>query len=170
LRYNPDDKEVTMSETINLSESAVALLRFRVKGWRFPVRDRDRDAFQELVIAGIMEPNGEGDYRFTERGFSRREEILRDEEDRIERDRYVPPDIGHLSNAARELLRRIASGERVEVDGANKAAFRELASARILILGHSFVKGDESVYRFTYWGWKRRFEWVESACATETAR
>jgi hypothetical protein len=158
-----------MSEALNLSESAVAVLRFGVKGWRFPVRDRDRGAFQELVAAGIMEPNGEGDYRFTEDGFSRREVILRDEEDRIERERYAPPDADNLSNAARALLRRITSGERVEIDGATRAAFRELASARVLILGHSFAKGDESVYRFTYWGWKRRFEWAESACATETA-
>jgi hypothetical protein len=170
LRYNSANKEVAVSDTLNLSESAVAVLRFRVKGWRFPVREGDRDAFQELVVAGIMEPSGDGEYGFTEDGFSRREEILRGEEERIERERYAPPDTRSLSNTARQLLRRLASGECVEVDGAIKAAFRELAAAaRVLILGHSFVKGDESVYRFTYWGWKQRFEWAENACATRTA-
>ncbi len=55
-------------QTIALSETAVAVLRFRVKGWRFPVRERDRDAFSELVEAGIMEPDGT-DFRFTEGGW-----------------------------------------------------------------------------------------------------
>ena len=56
-------------QTIVLSASAVGVLRFRVKGWRFPIRDCDRDAFQELVVAGIMAPDGGGDYRFTEEGW-----------------------------------------------------------------------------------------------------
>src|SRR5206468_1382885 len=109
-------KEGTMLETVVLSETAVALLRFRVKGWRFPVRDRDHVAFQELVVAGIMEPDGGGDYRFTQAGRERREEILRDEQDRIERGRHEPPDASKLSGSARALLRRIVSGERVDVD------------------------------------------------------
>ncbi len=62
-------------QTSALSETAVAVLRFRVRGWRFPVRERDRDAFRELVEAGIMEPDGE-DFRFTEGGWARRDELL----------------------------------------------------------------------------------------------
>ena len=54
-----------MPDTITLSESAVATLRFRVKGWKMPVRDRHLEAFHELVAAGIMEPHGD-DFRFTE--------------------------------------------------------------------------------------------------------
>ena len=49
---------------------------------------------------------------------------------------------------------------RVEITNGNRAAFRELAAARVVILGHSFAKGDESVYKFTYWGYKLRFEIV----------
>ena len=71
---------VDLGESVRLSESAVALLRFRVRGWLFPVRDCDREVFQELVVAGIMAPDGEGDYRFTENGWARREEILREAE------------------------------------------------------------------------------------------
>jgi hypothetical protein len=56
--------------------------------------------------------------------------------------------------------------ERVEVTKANRPAFRELAAARIVILGHSFLDGEESAYRWTYWGWHRRFEL--SGCAKET--
>jgi hypothetical protein len=146
-------------QTITLSASAVAALRFRVKGWRMPVRDHNRAAFQELVAAGIMEPDGE-DFRFTEAGWVRREEILREEEERIERDRFEPPDASNLSESARELLRRIASGGRVEVTNENRPAFRELAAARIIYLMHTFAKGDESSYRFTYWGWHQRFEMI----------
>jgi len=152
--------------TIALSESAVAVLRFRVRGYRMPVRDRHLEAFRELVDAGIME-SADGDFRFTEDGWNRREELLREAEERIERDRFEPPDASNLSASARELVRRIISGERVEVTSENRDAFRELAAGRIVILGHSFAKGDESTYRFTYWGWKRRFEWVQSGCAKE---
>jgi hypothetical protein len=64
-----------MPESFALSESAVAVLRFRIKGWRFPVLERDRDAFSELVEAGIMEPDGK-DFRFTEGGWAQRGELL----------------------------------------------------------------------------------------------
>jgi len=62
-----------MPQTFALSESAVAVLRFRVKGYRMKVTDRSLEAFRELA-AGIMEPvpgadgNPEADYRFTEDG------------------------------------------------------------------------------------------------------
>jgi hypothetical protein len=45
-------------KTVTLSESAVALMRFQVKGWPIKFRESDLPAFQELVDAGIMEPNG----------------------------------------------------------------------------------------------------------------
>ena len=38
-----------MPETFALSGSAVAVLRFCVKGWHFPVRECDREAYGELV-------------------------------------------------------------------------------------------------------------------------
>jgi hypothetical protein len=151
-------------QTIALSANAVALLRFRVKGWRLPVRDRDRDGFQELVAAGIMQPDGE-DYRFTDDGWARREEILRQEEERIERERYDPPDASHLSEAARELLRTCIAGKCPDGDETNRPAYRELVKARIMIPMGSVTKGDECVFRFTYWGWKRRFELAEMRCA-----
>ena len=151
-------------QTFKLSESAVALLRFRIKGHRTPVTERRLPAFRELVDAGIMVPDG-GDFRFTEDGWARREEILREEEERIERERYEPPDASGLSVSARDLLRRIISG-RVEITPENRPAFRELAAARIIILGHSFVGGRESIYRWTYWGHRQRFEIAGSARAT----
>jgi hypothetical protein len=142
---------------IALSESATAVLRFRVRGYRMPARERHLAAFRELVEAGIMEPDGE-DFRFTTVGWTRRDEILRAAEERIERERFAPPDASRLSESARGLLRRIASGDRVEISGQNRQVFRELAAARIIYLMHTFAKGDESGYRFTYWGWQRRFE------------
>ncbi len=154
-------------QTISLSEKAVASLRFRVKGWRFPIRDRDRDAFQELVSAGIMEPDG-ADFRFTADGWARRQELLHEAEDRIERNRYEPPDSSDLSEAARELLRTCIDGEYPEGDEDNRPAYRELVKARIMIPMGSFTTGDECLFRFTYWGHKLRFELagIDRAAAT----
>jgi hypothetical protein len=155
-------KEAAAMQTVALSENAVAVFRLRVKGLRMPPTEQRLAAYRELVEAGIMEPDAEG-FAFTAKAWERREELLREAEDRIERERYDPPDTSNLSDAAIALLRRIASGERVEVTTANRPAFRELAAARIILLGHSFVGGDESHYRFTYWGWHRRFELLARA-------
>jgi len=158
-----------MSVEIALSENAVAVLRFEIKGWRPKNKESRLPAYRELAAAGVMEPvpGSEMEYRFTAEGWERREEILRDEEDRIERERYEPPDASKLSEAARVLLRRIVSGERIEITTGNRPAFRELSEARIIILRHTFAKGDESGYRFTYWGWERRFEILGSAVAAK---
>ncbi len=149
-----------MSVEIALSEDAVAVLRFEIKGWPAKNNESRLPAYRELAAAGIMEPvpGSELEYRFTEEGLRRREELLAEAQDRIERERYEPPDASKLSEAARVLLRRIVSGERVQITTAIRPAFRELAQARIIILRHTFAKGDESAYRFTYWGWERRFE------------
>ena len=155
-----------MPIAVALSEAAVAVLRFRVKGWRSPFRDRDRAAFEELVAAGIMEPDGEGDYRFTAGWWARREEVLAEAQDRIERECDEPPDATDLSEAARGLLRRLVSGEHVDVSPETLPAYRELAVARILTPRSTFTDGPESAFRFTYWGWNRRHEW--SAPPTES--
>ena len=159
LRYNPAIREEVMSDTITLSESAVANLRFRIKG--FPLREQDLPAYGELVAAGITEPAETGaEYRFTAWGMEHREEILERASERIERERLAPPDPSHLSKAAKSILCRIVGGERVEIDTTNRAAFRELDAARIIYLLHTFAKGDESGYRFTYWGYQQRLELV----------
>ena len=141
-----------------LSEAAVALLRFRVMGRHFQVRERDRAAYQELINAGIMESDGD-DFKFTDARRARREEILREEEDRIERERFDPPDGSNLSKAARDLVRRrLAGDDRVTPD--NLGAYRELAAARIMYPVSTWAGGPESVFRFTPAGWERREEWV----------
>jgi hypothetical protein len=151
--------------TIALSENAVAELRFRVKGWKMQVTEWRLQALRELVDAGIMEP-ADGDFSFTEDGWARREDLLHEAEERIERQRFEPPDASHLSEAARELLRRRLAGDQ-EVTDANRAAYRELAAARIMIPCHTFIGGWESAFKFTYWGWKRRFELAEMSCMEE---
>jgi hypothetical protein len=62
-------------KTLTVSASAVAVLRYRVKGWALTVRESDLPAYQELVDAGIMEPNGK-EFRFTEDGWIQPEELL----------------------------------------------------------------------------------------------
>lgn len=155
-------------QTVTLSEMAVAVLRLHVEGERMPANERNRPAYQELVEAGIMEPVPELErvYRLTADGRKHRDSIVERETERIERERFEPPDASHLSGAAGELLRQLLA-DRVEVTPENRPAFRELAAARIVVLGHSFRDGRESAYRWTYWGWHRRFELL--GCAEATA-
>ncbi len=149
-------------QTITLSENAVAILRYRVKKWPVKVREIDLPAYRELVDAGIMAPDG-ADFRFTDEVWAHREELLREAEDRIERERFEPPDASNLSESARDLLRRHLAGNR-QVTDANRPHYRELVAARIMIPIHSFIGGAESAFHFTYWGWKRRFEFAQNSC------
>jgi hypothetical protein len=159
-----------MPTQIALSENAVAVLRFEIKGWRAKNQESRLAAYRELAAAGIMEPvpDSEFEYRFTEDGLRQREELLAEAQDRIERERYEPPDAGTLSEAARKLLRTCLAGDCPDGDETNRPAYRELVMARIMIPMGSFSKGDECVFRFTYWGWRRRFEFAEMDCAKET--
>ena len=145
-----------MAEPSRLSEAAVAVLRFEIKGYVARDKARRLPAYRELAAAGIMEPvpDTESDYRFTEFGLARREEILAREEERIARERLDPPDTD-LSEAARERLRLHLEGDR-KVTEENHPAYRELVAARVMIHSRPFVGGD--AYGLTYWGWKLRDE------------
>jgi hypothetical protein len=147
-------------QTVTLSASAVAVLRFEIRGWKAKNPAMRLPAYRELTEAGIMEPvpGSDGEYRFTREGLEYGDTILEREAERIERERYEPPDASNLSDAARALLGRIATGERVEVTRETRPVFRELAAARIMIPWHTFIGGWESKFSYTYWGWKRRFE------------
>lgn len=70
-----------------------------------------------------------------------------------------------LSRAARNLLRRRASGEHVEVAPDNLEAYRELARAGVMYPCSSFTRGPESVFRFSEEGWNRREELQRSRFA-----
>ena len=59
-------------QTITLSESALAVLRFRAKKYPVKVNDRTLPAYRELVAAGIMVPDQESGFQFTEDGWARR--------------------------------------------------------------------------------------------------
>src|SRR5271166_573916 len=126
-------------------------------------------ALSESAVAVLMEPvpgadgNPEADYQFTEDGWARRQELLSEAEERIERERFEPPDASNLSEAARELLRRRLAGDR-EVTDANRPLYREVVAARIMYPVSTWVGGPESVFRFTRAGWERRQEWIK-ACA-----
>jgi hypothetical protein len=155
-------------QTVTLSEAAVATLRSEIRGWKDKVREIDLPGYRELVAAGIMEPDGEA-FRLTAAGLSDGEAIVEREQERIERGRHAPPDVSRLSGRAWGLLRRIASGEQVEVTSNTRPLFRELAEARIVLVINTFAGGPESAWRWTYWGWKRKPEWVEIAGSKASA-
>lgn len=140
--------------SIMLSDAAVAVLRFRLKRYRVPPSEQRRPAFEELVAAGIMEPDGE-DYRFTDTGKAEGPGILREQEERINREQYEPlnPDLA-LSEAAMGLLKRRLAGERVEITEQTRHLYEELAAARLMEPLHTFANGPNGHYRLT-----------EAACA-----
>ncbi len=158
-------------QTIALSESAVAVLRFEIKGWRAKNRESRLPAYRELAAAGVLEPvpGSEMEYRFTAAGMEHRDAILEREADRIERERFEPPDTSDLSEAARALFRRHLAGDD-EVTESDRVAYRELAAARIMIPLSGFATGPEARYVLTYWGWHMRSEIAQTAPAREGAR
>jgi hypothetical protein len=155
-------------QTITLSESALAVLRFRAKKYPVKVNDRTLPAYRELVAAGIMVPDQESGFQFTEDGWARREEWISAAEAHIRSLEPRLPERIDLSEAARKALERHLAGDK-EVTDANREAYRELARAGIMIPLHSFIGGWEAAFKFTWQGWERRFEWIENDCAKESA-
>jgi len=143
-------------QTITLSESALAVLRFRAKKIPMKVNERRLVAYSDLVAAGIMVPDGEG-FQFTEDGWARREEYIRAAEAHLRSLEPRLPDRIDLSKAARKVLARHLAGDK-NVTKANREAYRELARAGIMIPVSTFVGGPESLFRFTWQGWERRHE------------
>ncbi len=64
----------------------------------------------------------------------------------------------NLSDDARNLLRRRARGERVDVKPENLEDYRELAQAGVMEPVSGFMRGPEAVFRFTEQGWSMREE------------
>jgi hypothetical protein len=112
-----------------------AVLRFQIRGYRSKVPGSRLPAYRELAAAGIMEPvpGSDTDFRFTEDGMKHREEILEREADRIERDRYEPPD-SNLSEAARERLRLHLAGD-CKVTDENRPAYKATEDTFVLVNG-----------------------------------
>jgi hypothetical protein len=102
-------------------------------------------ACRELERAGLLEKNST---RPTCEALRRRREFL--------------PHDGPLSEAAIERLRCYLAGER-DVTDENRVAYRELAAAGLMMAGHSFAGGDESVYRLTKEGFERKAELLARA-------
>jgi hypothetical protein len=148
---------------VALSENAVAVLRFRVKGHQLPPTERRLAAYRELVDAGIMVPvpgmhgSPKSDFDFTEAAHKRREEILDAAEAHLRSlEPRLPAEIA-LSRTARKTLTRHLAGE-TKVTDANRDAYRELARAGIMIPVSTFIGGPEALFRFTWQGCERRHE------------
>jgi len=152
-----------MPDTIALSDSAVAVFRLRMKGCRIPVSERSLDAYRDLAAAGIMEAvpdaagNPEADFRFTTDDRLRRERWLDAAEAYLRSLEPPLPERIDLSDAARDVLKRRLAGDE-EVTEQNRPAYRELARAGIMFPVSTFVGGPESLYKFTWQGWERRYE------------
>jgi hypothetical protein len=68
-----------------------------------------------------------------------------------------------LSEAARDILRRRFSGQRVEVDPDSRDAYRELAAAGLAEPVSGFISGPEANFRLTKEACDRREEFTSSA-------
>ena len=51
----------------------------------------------------------------------------------------------------------------------NLPAYRELVAARIMLPVSGFATGPESGFRFTYWGWHRRGDWLARPAGSPVA-
>jgi hypothetical protein len=143
-------------QTIPLSANAVAVLRLRIKGHRLPVTIDRLPVYRELADAGIMEA-AEDSFEFTEDGWARREELLRESEEHLRGLEPRLPDRIELSDAARKVLARFMAGDS-EVTDVNRDAYRELARAGIMDAVGTFSKDDDCFFRLTRQGWERRYE------------
>jgi hypothetical protein len=69
-----------------------------------------------------------------------------------------------LSPAALALFRlHVEHGGHLEVDDSTREPYRELARAGLMQAGHTYTKGDESIYRLTKEGFERKVELLEQA-------
>ena len=132
------------------------MLRLRAKGLRLAVTERRLEAYRELADSGIMEPDG-ADFRFTEEGWARREELISAGEAHLRSLEPRLPGRIELSRAASKTLVRHLAGDREVID-ANRDAYRELARAGIMESVGTFIKGDDCVFQLTHQGWERRHE------------
>ncbi len=138
-----------MPHSIALSRLARSLIQLHLTGEQSEVTPQNLGAYGNLTRAGLMvSTNGESSFQVTEEALARRRE-------------FVPHSDG-LSGAALALLKRLLVGEEIEVSDETRSRYRELAMAGIMVAGHTFAKGDESVYKFTEEGWKRRYEWLNT--------
>ena len=103
-----------------------------------------------------MEPDGE-DFRFTEDGWARREELITAAEAHVRSLEPRLPERIDLSKAARRTLARHLEGDK-EVTDANRDAYRELTRVGIMESVGTFTKGDDCVFQLTHQGWERRHE------------
>jgi hypothetical protein len=69
-----------------------------------------------------------------------------------------------LSPAALTLFRlHVERGGHLDVDDTTREAYRELARAGLMQSGHTYTKGDESIYRLTKEGFERKAELLAKA-------
>ena len=98
-----------------------------------------------------MAPDGE-DFRFSDGGWARREELLAAAEAHLRSLEPRLPDRLELSRAARRTLARHLAGDH-EVTDDNRGDYRELARAGIMESVGTFTKGDDCVFQLTRQGW-----------------
>ena len=82
---------------------------------------------------------------------------LRPTPEALRRCREFLPHNGPLSETAIAQFRRHLAGDR-DVTNENRAAYRELAAAGLMVAMHTFAGGDESAYRLSAMGFERKAE------------
>ncbi len=145
--------------TVKLSEAAQDLLLRRVAGERVPVVPDNVEAYRELERSGLMEPacgserTPQSWFGFTPEGYRLGSALAAAE--------HLP----HLSDQALHLLQSHLAATGLGNGGATgyptdetRNAYRELATAGLMMPCHSFSRGPDSVYRITEEAYNRREE------------
>jgi hypothetical protein len=145
--------------TVKLSEAGRDLLLRRVAGERVQVAPENVEAHRELERSGLMQPASglergpESWFDFTTEGY------------RLGSAMAAADHLPHLSDQALRLLQSHLAAIGLGNGGATgyptdetRNAYRELATAGLMMPCHSFSRGPDSVYRITEEAYNRREE------------
>lgn len=139
-----------MFEHIRLSETAIAVLRFELRGWKAKDPSRRVEAYRELAEAGLMEvvQGGPMTFRFRSVAVPYLSAILAQEEARELGERQPTPDLESLSLPELRLFARLQDGEDVAAiqDG---CAVQDLVRTGVLIARNPFDDARRTEYRLS---------------------
>ncbi len=142
-----------MFDDIRLSETAITVLRFELRGWAAKDPARRQDAYRELADAGLMEPvsPNSSSYRLCPSALHALPAILAQQEKLLRDERRPAPGLDSLSLPALRLYERFLNdsphGWLVE-----EPSCVELVTQGVLFEAHPFNDDSRVASRLSYSG------------------